>query len=509
MPSARIGALAILCACGTSPWDPAIVDEGGDLPLDVELPFEIATIEGDDDDPLYGFASRLSAVGDFDADGFPDIAAVTQYEDVVVALGGGRPPSFVSDLRANDRGFVIVPETDDWFSIGDIEGAVDFDGDGDQDLVVGVEQVEIAPTHFVNRAYIVFGGARPAAPIRLADIAAGRGGVLLEGFGVAGVSGVGDLDGDGRDELALVGPPVLEQAPVWTAHILRGRDDTALLRQADFTDEVDGFVIRSADPALSLGRVDACGDVDGDGLDDLLVSGHLSIDGDTAQRVAFVVFGESTPRSIGLDPDQPEARSSMVEGSTTGSHPDYLGPPPQCGDFDGNGRADLLFGEALLGEAFVVLEIERGARLDLADVGGDVPGFRVRPVASGFGFAEVATPIGDLDGDGRTDLLVEMRTYDGETQRNWALFVLGREGHDPVDAADVIAGEGGFAFVETRTEQASSALQWAVAPGDFDGNGLLDVAISDVHFEGARGRGRVRLLLFDEPVSARATQVRG
>jgi hypothetical protein len=276
MPSARIGALAILCACGTSPWDPAIVDEGGDLPLDVELPFEIATIEGDDDDPLYGFASRLSAVGDFDADGFPDIAAVTQYEDVVVALGGGRPPSFVSDLRANDRGFVIVPETDDWFSIGDIEGAVDFDGDGDQDLVVGVEQVEIAPTHFVNRAYIVFGGARPAAPIRLADIAAGRGGVLLEGFGVAGVSGVGDLDGDGRDELALVGPPVLEQAPVWTAHILRGRDDTALLRQADFTDEVDGFVIRSADPALSLGRVDACGDVDGDGLDDLLVSGLRS-----------------------------------------------------------------------------------------------------------------------------------------------------------------------------------------------------------------------------------------
>lgn len=503
VPRITLWFVLLACACsGGSPWDPA-VDEtlpGAQDPLDPSmLPFDIAAITGDGARPTHALGSTLAAIGDFDGDGFPDVASGVTYEDILVAFGGDRPPARASDLRAGINGVQIVPETDSWFTIGDIAGSGDFNGDGHDDLIVGLKQVEIAPTQFTNRAYVLFGGARPSEPLRLAEVAQGRGGSMLEGFGVWGVSGVGDVDGDGYHDVALTGPTALHNDEEGVIFVVRGRPGSSVVRRDRFSEGDDGFTIRAAHPDLLFHRADPCGDVDGDGHDDLLVSGYRVLADEDDQRIVFVLYGDGAPGSVVLDEEGLDASTSVIVGETK-SHDHFLGPTPQCGDFDGNGRADLLFGDSVNDQAVVVLEVRRGDRISLDDVGSRVRGFRVRPVEDSFEGAEVVLPLPDLDGDGRDDFMVEMRTFDGQTQHNWALFVFGRHDQGTIDAADIIAGEGGFAFVERWDEDARAMVSRAVAPGDFDGNGLPDVAFGDTAFFADQVYGRVRLLLFDEPV---------
>ncbi|MCA9704255.1 MAG: FG-GAP repeat protein [Myxococcales bacterium] len=464
-------------------------------------PFELVDVVGDGSTPTYALGEELAAIGDLDGDGFPDLAVGVGYQEVLVAFGGGPPPPRASDLRAGVGGLQIVPETDHAFSIGDIDGAGDFDGDGYDDLLVGIQQVEIAPTRFENRAYVVFGGPRPTAPVLLADVAAGRGGTMLGGFGVWGATGVGDVDGDGYADVALTGPSALEHDEEGVAYVVRGRPDPAVIRREAFEEGPDGYELRAAVDSVRLHQVDGCGDVDGDGRPDLLVSGYRRLADDTTERLVFVVFGREHPGSVELDRERPGEDTAVIVGSIA-SHDHFLGSPPQCGDFDGDGRADVLVPDAPNDEVAVVLDVPRGRQLALGDVGTYVRGFRVRPLDGAIYFASVAGPIGDLDGDGRTDLMARMHTYDGEEGTNWAIIVLGKADEQDVEVADVLSGEGGLAYAEPWRRGSPTVFSNVVPAGDFDGNGRVDVALSDMAYYAPQTAGRVRLMLFDEAIRA-------
>jgi hypothetical protein len=230
---------------------------------------------------------------------------------------------------------------------------------------------------------------------------------------------VGDLDGDGRDELLLGAPfadrgdPAREKAGA--AYIVDVPDTAGSLDLAS----AEGFtVIVGADRRDSLGFFVAAGDINGDGIDDAVI-GARDADGAGNQRnnagEVHVLFGSrDLPASIDLAAGSLDATVYGVD--TT----DSLGFTVASGDLQGDGVEEILAGAP-------VADSCRNARVDGGEVYAISGGPRLKgdlDLAKG-GFQRVlygaeagdelgfSLAAGDINGDGRDDIIVGALLADG------------------------------------------------------------------------------------------------
>ncbi len=116
-------------------------------------------------------------------------------------------PVDLADVAAGTAGFVINGiEVGDW-SGRSVSGAGDVNGDGLADLIVGAHGGDPNGTGSAGESYVVFGKANTTA-VNLADVVAGTGGFVISGidFGDTSgwsVSGAGDVNGDGLDDVIV------------------------------------------------------------------------------------------------------------------------------------------------------------------------------------------------------------------------------------------------------------------------------------------------------------------
>jgi len=308
------------------------------------------------DDPLKTSGYNAPTVGDVDSDGDDDL--------LVGVLGGAFNPNTTT---ADNLHFVeqVAPgrfaqRTSRFLSTLDVGSEsvpvlVDYDGDGDDDLLLGNKIEQDDPQN--GALYLLLREGAPGAP------AYRRAGEVDLGGGYHFVPAFGDLDGDG-DLDAIVG--------TW--------DDAVRLYENTSGDRsVSLSLVDSAYVTLTRGRnaTPALGDVDGDGDLDLFLgesSGTLNFYENTGSATAAeftLVSDEYGAFDVG--------RRSL----------------PVLHDVDADGDLDLVVGSESEGirvfrndgtptaPAFV-----DGGRLDVED----------------FGFA--APAFGDVDGDGDTDLLL-------------------------------------------------------------------------------------------------------
>ncbi|WP_285294133.1 beta strand repeat-containing protein [Aureimonas altamirensis] len=246
------------------------------------------------DAPTGAIVRSVASVGDANGDGIIDYVVGTPGLNATGAQAGGAFLVFgranPADIRlssiaaGNGGGFVIRGE-----SAGDVAGAAvsaagDVNGDGLADMFVG--------TAGSSRAYVVF-GRTAVTSVDLAAIRYQLGGFVIEGetdehVGLA-VAPAGDIDGDGFADLIV---SVDGGSHPDRAYVVFGKSTTQAVSLSNIAAGNGGFAIEIPQDQDSL-SVSAGGDIDGDGLADLLV-GAPTASGQPGGGGAYVIYGSTS-----------------------------------------------------------------------------------------------------------------------------------------------------------------------------------------------------------------------
>ncbi len=258
------------------------------------------------DDGGLGFS--VSGIGDFDGDGKPDIIVGASSNDIrfsnasrsIVIYGGNVSKSLIEprDITSSRQlGFDIIgdPNENAGFSVS---SAGDINGDGLTDLIIGAPStLDNASGHSSGRSYIIFGNNDKYSFIYLNQSLVGKGGFSIEGIEDGdmlgySVSGAGDVNADGFDDL-IIGVPgakVEGKENVGKAFILYGNQNIGESGKFNVSnlDATNGLeIVSNADAYRGLGNsVSAAGDVNADGVDDIIVG--------TTSSQAFIIFGSNS-----------------------------------------------------------------------------------------------------------------------------------------------------------------------------------------------------------------------
>jgi Ca2+-binding RTX toxin-like protein len=437
---------------------------------------------------LTGFS--VAGTGDLNGDGFRDFvvsavsaatAAGTKAGRVYVVYGdtGGFPASLDPATLDGTNGFRINGATAEDYAGWSVADAGDVNGDGVTDLLIGAAR---ADTTLGNEgaAYVVFGrtGDFPAQ----LDLSAldGSNGFRVQGqfaYGELGrsISGIGDINGDGIDDIAVA---AWQTPSGGETYVIFGKTTPfAASMQPSALNGSNGFkIVGEINSRLGV-SVASAGDVNGDGLDDMIVGAS---NGNGYRGAAYVVFGSEDAFAATLDiADIDGTNGFQLVSSTNGQR--VGNAVSSAGDVNGDGFDDLLigaygFGDYFDGAVYVVFGKAGGfdAQLTINDVDG-TDGFRVEGVGNYASTGASVSAIGDLDNDGFDDIMFG-QPYGYGTYNNTgvAYVVYGKAGGFANLTVNDLDGTNGFRI--NGFEQ-SSGTAMAVAASDVNGDGGRDLII--------------------------------
>jgi hypothetical protein len=202
-----------------------------------------------------------------------------QVDGAALLIEAAAPGSIdLSDIAGGTGGFVITGQAGENSGYS-VSRAGDVNGDGLADVIIGAFSGNPPAGSGAGRSYVVFGKTGTTA-INLSAIAGGNGGFVINGQSAGDLSGrsvaaAGDVNGDGLADLLVgaSGSDPLAGGSAGRSYVIFGKTGTNSVDLSAVAAGSGGFVINGqAGYDFSGSSVASAGDVNGDGLADLLIS---------------------------------------------------------------------------------------------------------------------------------------------------------------------------------------------------------------------------------------------
>ncbi len=394
-------------------WTVAVKPEGtGALTLELVVEGAQVTV-GDGELWLQGEAGgavMVSELGAWDADGVALAARFERAEEgfrVRVEDEGARYPVEIDPVYTTAAWTAAVASSDEYSGVS-VSGAGDVNGDGYDDVIVGARGY----SSYTGRAYVYAGSASGVSTSASTTL---TGEASFDVFG-ASVSGAGDVNGDGYDDV-IVGAEGYSSG-AGRVYVFVGSVG-GVLSTASTT-----LAGRATDVAFGA-SVSGAGDVNGDGFDDVIVGAPQDSVNDIGRAYVYAgsAGGVSTKASTTLTG---QAVANYFGVSVSGA-----------GDVNGDGYDDVIVGAygqwhgGDPGRAYVYA----------GSAGGLSGSARTTLVAevSGDSFGGSVSGAGDVNGDGYDDVIVGARRASSDTGR--AYVYAGSAGGVSSTGATTLNGE--------------------------------------------------------------------
>ncbi|ASM76614.1 FG-GAP repeat protein [Vitreoscilla filiformis] len=456
--------------------------------------------------------SSVSSAGDVNGDGL---------DDLIVGAGGadpsgnssagqsyvvfGKSDGSVVDVSAltagtSTAGFVINGQSADDLSGYSVSSAGDVNGDGLDDLIVGAYRASVSGNTQAGQSYVVFGKSDGG----VVNVSALTAGTSTAGFVINGqsaddlsgysVSSAGDVNGDGLDDLIVgaLGADPSSNSYAGQSYVVFGKSDGGVVNVSALTagTSTAGFVINGQSTHDYSGcSVSSAGDVNGDGLDDLIVGAYYADpSGNIHAGQSYVVFGKSDGSVVDV--------SALTAGTSTAgfvingqSWDDSGRSVSSAGDVNGDGLDDLIVGasgpDAIslrhIGKSYVVFGKSDGGGVDVLALtaGTSTAGFVINgPLAVDYSGYSVSSA-GDVNGDGLDDLIVGAQGADpsGNANAGKSYVVFGKSDGGAVDVLALTAGTSTAGFVINGQSADDYSGRSVSSAGDVNGDGFDDLIV--------------------------------
>lgn len=388
------------------------------------------------------FGASVAAAGDVNGDGFDDV--------IVASRGGGQgpgSPGYVQVLSGMNGSVLYefrgVSAAEKFFGLA-LASAGDVNGDGFPDIIIGSPNPD--PAAPILGSVYVLSGADGTRLHRFVE------GSFNQDFGRA-VAGVGDVDGDGADDIAIGSP---------LASFSRG--------SVEVRSGATGQVLRTflGVGGEQLGQaLSPIGDLNLDGTPDVLIGSPGGIPGSCPACIRIFSGLDGTPLLTIVDEDP----DSMLGAAVA-----------QVGDITGDGISEILAGAPRASNA----DQSVGAAYVFSGATGTAVFVCTGPITASVP-SEFGTAVGsggDIDGDGVPDIVVGAPNADGAVDGFLRGAIFSYSGFD-----------GSLLFSLAGEEDRDSFGLGASIVGDANSDGFDDVAAgAALSTNSATGDGSVRVV---------------